>query len=327
MIDSKNNYIEQHDTDHMTDRLYVHWDVSTQCPFKCSYCYAMEQYEWKSQLEPGEWNKIDTWPRQKLIINALKRSHLPVFLGLQGGEPTIHPRYDELVQMCHDAICVHDDGGLYVTTNGVIGPEFFEKQKYHDRLMFLFSLHVEYHESYGPDYQKIVESIKICKDKGHRCRINVMLHSDVKYWEHIHKFVDIVEDMSGVEIHPHWVYKNGDPHAGVIDYNKRFYDEFKRFENYPAWLIFRDNAGGVTKMNDYDIFLNGSFNFHNWKCWHNNYEITWDGKVSKACDLGMERNLITDPYYFKKVTEITPVRCPHTSCSCDGHLKIKKRKS
>lgn len=324
--DLTNKYIRQHDTDHVVNRLYIHWDVSTQCPFKCSYCYAMKQYNWQSNDSPGEWNKIDSWDRQKLVINSLKRSSLPVFLGLQGGEPTIHPRYPELIQRCHEAISTHEKGGLYVTTNGLRGPEFFDKQAYYDKLMFLWSFHVEYHEAYGENYNKIVDSIKVCNQKGHRCRINVMLHSDEKYWSHIHKFVDIVEEIPDVEIHPHWVYRNGDPHAGVVEYNKKFYEQFDRFKDYPAWLIFEDDKNNIAKLNDYDIFLNGSFNFHNWKCWHNNYEITWDGKVSKACDLGEEKSLITDPFYFKKICSIKPVRCPHTSCACDGHLKIRKER-
>lgn len=318
--------VKQHDTDHMINRLYIHWDVSTQCPFKCSYCYAMKEYNWQSDDDPGEWNKIDKWEHQKLIIKAFKRSTLPIFLGLQGGEPTIHPKYEELIELCHDAISVHEHGGLYVTTNGSRGPEFFKKQKYHDKLMFLWSFHPEYSERYGDNFYKFVESVKVCGEKGHRNRINVMLHSDEKYWPIIHKLVDMIEDIPDVEIHPHWVYKDGDPHAGTIDYNEKFYKEFERFKHYPAWLIFQDVSGNNHKLNDYDIFLSGNFNFHKWKCWHNNYEISWKGVVSKACNLGEKVSLITSPFYFKNIHTIKPVLCPHTSCACDGHLKIYKEK-
>lgn len=319
-----NDFIEQYDTGHVTDRLYIHWDVSTQCQFKCSYCYAMEQYGWESDDSPGEWGLRDSWFKQELIINTFKRSTLPIFLGLQGGEPTIHPRYPELIEKCIEAVSVHDLGRLYVTTNGLRGPKFFEKQQYYDRLMFLWSFHPETCKQYGNDFYRIVDSIKVCLDKGHRCRVNVMLHSDKKYWSDIHRFIDIIENIAGAEVHPHWIYKDGDPHSGVVDYNEQFYKEFERFKDYPEWLIFKKVDGTKLKLNDYQIFLNGAFNFKDWNCWHNNYEISWDGKVSKACDLGEEANLTISPFYFRNIKKIQPVSCPHTSCACDGHLKIKK---
>lgn len=320
-------YSQQYDTNHIINRLYVHWDVSTQCQFKCTYCYAMKEYGWVDKENPGEWGRIDSWEKQMLILNALKRSSLPVFLGLQGGEPTIHPRYSQLIEKCHETVCEHDLGRLYVTTNGLRGPDFFAKQQYYKRLMYLWSFHVEEYERYGSDFNKIVDSIKVALDMGIRCRVNVMLHSDKKYWKIIHKFVDIVEDIPKIEIHPHWIYANGDPHAGVEKYKSDFYAEFNRFKEYPKWLTFEDDAGNINKLNDYEIFKSEKFNFQDWSCWHNNYEITWDGKVSKECFPGTIANLIKSPFFFKKITEIQPVKCPHTACTCDGHLKIYKKKN
>ena len=143
------DFVNQYDTGHITDRLYVHWDVSTQCQFKCTYCYAMKEYNWESNDAPGDWNKIDSWDRQKLVIGAISRSSLPIFLGLQGGEPTIHPKYDMLISKCHEAISKHEEGRLYVTTNGLRGPAFFESKPYYDKLMFLWSFHTEYADRYG----------------------------------------------------------------------------------------------------------------------------------------------------------------------------------
>jgi len=318
--------VKQYDTNHMINRLYVHWDVSTQCQFKCSYCYAMKEYGWVNNTQPGEWGKIDSWDRQMLVLNALKRSHLPIFLGLQGGEPTIHPRYSEFIDKCHEAVCKHDHGRLYVTTNGLRGPDFFKKQQYHERLMYLWSFHVEEYERYGSKFEKIIDSIRATLEIGNRCRINVMLHNDRKYWKVLHKFVDIVERIEGVEIHPHWIYANGDPHDGVESYNDDFYNEFARFKDYPKWLTFENRGGGIQKLNDYEIFQSENFNFHDWSCWHNNYEITWDGKLSKECFPGVIADLIRAPFFFKKLTEIKPVKCPHTACTCDGHLKIHKER-
>jgi MoaA/NifB/PqqE/SkfB family radical SAM enzyme len=286
----------------------------------------MKEYGWVNNNKPGEWGRIDSWDRQMLVLNNLKRSTLPVFLGLQGGEPTIHPRYTEFVDKCHNAVSVHEDGRLYITTNGLRGPEFFKKQKYHEHLMYLWSFHVEEYERYGNNFERIVDSIKVTLDKGNRSRVNVMLHSDKKFWDVLHRFVDIIEDIPEIEIHPHWIYADGDPHKGTEKYDIDFYEQFKRFENYPSWLVYEDGSGNTTKLNDYNIFNSKSFNFHGWDCWHNNYEITWDGKVSKECFPGPIADLIKAPFFFKRITEVEPVKCPHTACTCDGHLKIYKEK-
>lgn len=326
MKDSCNSAVKEYDTNHMINRLYVHWDVSTQCQFKCTYCYAMKEYGWQSNSNTGEWNQIDKWYKQKMVIHAVSKSTLPVFLGLLGGEPTIHPRYDELIDRCISAIDNKDQSMLYVTTNGLRGPGFFEKKKAYDKLMYLWSFHVEEYERYGKNFNKIIDSIRVCLAKGSRCRVNVMLHSDEQYWQTLHKFVDIIEGIDGVEIHPHWIYADGSPHYGTTDYNEKFYQEFKRFSNYPRWLTFEDAAGGKTTMNDYDIFSHDRINFKGWNCWHNNYEITWNGKVNNTCFPHKTVDLARNPYFFKNITEVSPVRCPHNCCACDGLLKIYKER-
>ena len=318
--------IKQYDTGHMTDRLYIHWDVSTQCQFKCTYCYAMKEYGWKGVDHPGDWGKIDQWDRQKIIINAIGRSSLPVFLGLLGGEPTIHPRYRELIDLSYNAIDSHADGRLYITTNGLIGPKFFEKnhRPEHEKMLYLWSFHPERYQSYGDNFYKILDSIKVCLDRGSRCRLNIMLHTDKSLWPVLHKITDLAEAIPGLEIHPHWIYADGQPPKGLINYNIEFYNEFKRFEKYPAWLIFEDAKGKVTKLNDFEIYSGNFFNFKGWKCWHNNFEISWNGNLHKVCFKEPNVSLLRDPLYFKRLTKIKPQVCPHTSCSCDGQLKIYK---
>ena len=324
----KNSWCKQYDTNHITNRLYVHWDVSTQCQFKCTYCYAMKEYGWKDATNPGDWGKIDSWEKQRIVINSIKRSGLPVFLGLLGGEPTIHPRYRDLIDLCYDAIDVHDLGRLYITTNGLKGPDFFDKhyREEHTKMLYLWSFHPEKYESYGDNFYKILDSIKLVLQRGSRCRLNVMLHDDRELWPVLHKLVDLAEQIEGLEIHPHWIYSEGDPTAGVIDYDEEFYNEFSRFKNYPAWLNFENEDGSVDTLNDYSIFTGDNYNFCGWKCWHNNYEISWNGVVHKVCFPEPSVNLIHDPFFFKKLTEIKPVICPHSSCTCDGQMKIYKER-
>lgn len=312
------NFIKQYDTKHKVQRLYIHWDVSTQCNFKCTYCYAMKDYG-------DRWNRRDKWFKQKLVINNIARSNLPVFLGLLGGEPTIHPHYPELVSRCLDAVTTHKDGRLYITTNGSQRSDIFEQHLYHERLYFLFSFHPEYETRYGDGFKRLKDNIEIAIHRGFRVKINVMLVPDKNLWNKTHKFVDYIEKFDdSIVIHPHFLYADGDVHE-LEKYNQEFYDEFKRFESYPDYFTFETLTGEKRMFNDYNIFENKFTNFEGWDCWNNNYEISYDGIVHKVC-FDEPVDLIKDIFYFKRITSICPVKCPHSSCNCDGLLKIYKEK-
>lgn len=180
------DFVKQYDTGHKIQRLYIHWDVSTQCNFKCTYCYAMKEYG-------DDWGKIDSWFKQKLIIKNIGRAKLPVFLGLLGGEPTMHPHYYEMIDLCLDAVTKHPDGRLYITTNGSQDNNIFLNHRYNKNIYFLFSYHSEYEVKYKKDFQILLENIKTVIDRGFKVKVNVMLHYKEKYWEKTHKFVDELE--------------------------------------------------------------------------------------------------------------------------------------
>lgn len=308
-------YVRQYDKDHVRQRLYVHWDVSTQCNFKCTYCYAMRDYG-------DEWGKIDDWSKQKIVIKALSRSTLPVFLGLLGGEPTSHPHYHEMVQLCHDAVCHKEQGRLYVTTNGSKPAEFFKKHPYYDNMYFLFSFHPEYEGKYGKDFKILKDNIQIALDKGFRCKVNLMLHNDPKFWKKTHNFADFIESLDNLEIHPHFLYKDGDAHK-LTDYNDAFYKEFDRFKTYRKYFTFETDTGDKDVYNDYTLFRNTLTGFKGWDCWNNNYEITYKGVVHRVC-FDDRVDLLKNIFFFRDIKRVCPVTCPHTHCNCDGLLKIYK---
>jgi MoaA/NifB/PqqE/SkfB family radical SAM enzyme len=306
---------KQYDKKHKIQRLYIHWDVSTQCQLKCSYCYAIDQYGLDS-----DWGKIDSWTRQQLVIRNIHNSTLPVFLGLLGGEPTIHPNYTNLIDLCHKAISTHPDGRLYVTTNGLQSNDFFRDHKFYPNMYFLWSIHFEYISD--KNIENIYSNIQTCIDKGFRNKVNVMLHPNEKYWPKIHSIIDRLETMN-VEIHPHFLYNGGDVHD-VYPYPDHFFNEFSRFKDYDEYLIFESNDS-ISSFNDYTIFKNKQTCFKDWNCWNNNYEIDAFGNVCQFC-FDEHDSLISNFNYFKNISKIKPRLCPHNSCNCDGLLKINKEK-
>jgi len=308
----KSNYSKlQGDENHLIERLYVHWDVSTQCQLKCDYCYAIKEYEPK-----GQWGKLDSWARQKLVIYSLSKSKLPVFLGFQGGEPTIHPKFFELLEKSWNAINKHDESRLYVTTNSIQTLEFFNnypkieyfnnsiKKNGHPKMMFLWSVHFAYIEKYND----FIEKVKIIQSKGYRSKVNVMLHPNPKYWPFIHKIIKELLNI-GVEIHPHFLYDDGDMHK-IHHYSDDFYKEFeylKKNNMFGVGLIYYDKniSEEITHYTDYDMYNKNLACFKGWDCYNNNYEINYKGIVRQFC------------------FDITKI-CPHNGCYCDGLLKVRK---
>lgn len=306
--------MKQYDKDHKMQRLYVHWDVSTQCSLKCSYCYAWKHYG-------DDWGKIATWDKQKIIMHTLERAQLPIFLGLLGGEPTDHPKYDELIKRSHQIISNHPDGRLYITTNGLQPNEFFANHKFYDNTYFLFSFHPEYESKYGEGFKLLLDNIKSIMDLGFRVKVNVMLHERKFFWKKTHAFVDELEKLD-IEIHPHFVYEDGDVHR-ITQYSPEFYEEFVRFKDYPEYLVFEADDQTKKIYNDYNLFAEEITHFKGWDCYNNNYEINYDGIVNQFC-FNDFRNLVSNLSYFEDITEVKAKTCPHQSCNCDGLLKIYK---
>lgn len=305
-------YTSQYGVGHKVQRLYIHWDITTVCEYKCSYCYAMKQYD-------GSWMMPGPWKKQLEVIDELEKSHLPIFLGLLGGEPTSHHRYFELLDNITDRVLNHDDSRLYITTNGAKPKEFYEEHRYSNgKIYFLWSWHPEFNdwESSTAFIDKVIAMIK----KGYRNKVNVMLHPKKEYWTLTQMMINALSALDKVEVHPHFIYK--DQHS-FIKYSKEFYERFdflKERENKEFIFVDED---GEHAFSDIEIFEGRKNQFKGWKCWNNNYEIGLDCRIQQFC--------FEDPHpipfnYFKNLKQIEPRICPFDYCSCDGLLKIKKEK-
>jgi len=309
---------KQYGVGHKIQRLYVHWDVSTQCNFDCSYCYAKKQYGTR-------WGNIDSWEKQLKVLASIKISTLPVFLGLLGGEPTIHPKFLELYEKAFEAISTHKDGRLYITTNGSKSTDFFRKVPYHKNIYFLWSFHSEFLKKYSTPnskYGKLIDNITLMQERGFKNKVNVLLSTDKKYWKIIKEFSHDVQKIDGVELHPHFIYDGSMDSTLLHSYSEEFYEYFKEFMDYKKEFVIEKN--GVKKeYNDYEMFSQGLNKFKSWNCWNNNYEINYDGKVMKFCFKEYD-DLNTNIMFFRNIKKIVPEQCPFEVCNCDGLLKIHK---
>lgn len=289
--------------DHKVQRLYIHWDITSRCNYDCHYCYARKDYQ-------DDWMKTDTWANQRLVVAAIRAAKLPVFLGLLGGEPTLHPKFMGLVSLCLMA-CHHPESRLYITTNGS-NTQALKKVPKDPRVKILMSLHSS-QEHKDPGFKRFLDTLKYCSD-NFVTRVNLML--DPCHLDRSLEMYSFIKSLNyDIQLHPHFIYESQCDQGRLAEYNMKVLDVAKHAR---AEYLYNN-----VEMNDYDIFSRGLNKFKGWLCWNNNYEVTWDGRVQNICKRH-EVELTKDPLFFRRITEIQPMICPYEQCVCDGLLKTLK---
>jgi organic radical activating enzyme len=312
-------YVKQLDKDHVIQRLYIHWDLHTICPYKCSYCYARRS-------QSNRWMR----PTSKKIIDkillSLDNTKLPIFLGLLGGEPTLTPNYYELLVRINDIIIKNKDSRCYITTNGIKNSSWWEKHPTYDNFYILWSFHPE-HAIQNKDFtSEFLKSVEINFKKNIKMKVNLMLTDNPKHWDlldYIRIKLKNYQDNINFEVHPHYLYNSI---HNIYNYSQEFWNYWKHLKE-ETFVQYRyiNEYNNVDIYNEYEIFTKKLNIFTNWNCWNNNYEIDTSGHVLQLCT-GAEDNLISNNKFFSDIKIIEPMKCQYESCCCDGLLKIYKEK-
>ena len=74
----------------------VVWNITRRCNLKCLHSYSDSD----AREYPGELN----WDQCVSVINDLAKFGIPALL-LSGGEPTIHPQFEDLVVYARSKAC------------------------------------------------------------------------------------------------------------------------------------------------------------------------------------------------------------------------------
>lgn len=286
------------------NRLNIHWDILTICQLNCSYCYARN-------LKGKEWNNITSKKIIDAVIESLSRSTLPFNLGLLGGEPTISPYYNYILDKINDLN--NQKNKIYVTTNAEKDLSSIQT----DSVAFLFS----YHPADCTSEENFIKNIKYIIKKGNQLKVNIIIHPNKKYWQKSLDMAKTVLDLN-VKIHPHFLHKKCD--RTLYHYDEGVWEFFKLFNDLEKDIRYDD-----TYFNDYTVYKNKLTHFTGWSCYNNNFEIDVKGHVVQFCrnESSMTSNIIKDLDYFKRITAIEPMICTHSECNCDGLLKLLKYKN
>ena len=286
----------------------VEWNLGKRCNYDCSYC--------PSSIHDNTSSHTDIVVL-KATVDKLMTMGKPIRLSFTGGEPTVHPKFKELLQYCkHVGI-----SWISVTTNGTLPVEFYTTLPV-DQLVF--SVHFEY------DWMRIGNTLMKISDMTNISIIAQLMahHSHMTYVKAVH---------GALKAHgiPTTVRR--------IRWTEGDHDLFDDMRYHPDDLIWIKEQDATVKENTV-IFLkeepdmprlkhaNDVIKLHlnQYKGWTCNagiesLMINWDGEVHRAtCRVGGSLgNVYNDTF----VTPSDPIVCDRNFCTCASDIPLTKIKN
>lgn len=279
----------------------VEWNLGKRCNYDCEYCPSLIH----DNSSPHTDIEILKAAADKLPNNSR--------ISFTGGEPTVHPDFEELVRHCIE----RDISWVNVTTNGTRTSFYYFKLPVNH---IVFSLHFE------KDWERVLNTILMYAasdvEPGMRkpCMINVMAHPD---------------KMHEVRLATKRLESNNIPYAvrrirwTADDHN--LFDDMRYDQTDLEWILSKDATVAPNciidnreKMHANDIIKFHKNKFKSWACTagQESLMINWDGEVHRAtCRVGGSLgNIYTGT--FDLPTE--PVICTRDYCTCAADIPLTK---
>ena len=283
----------------------IEWNLGKRCNYDCSYCPSTIHDNTSTHTDI----EILKGTVDKLVILGK-----PIRLSFTGGEPTVHPKFAELIKYCkHKGI-----SWISVTTNGTLPYEFYASL---DVDQIVFSIHLEY------DWKRVFNTVEsIHKLSDAKVIAQIMAHHDhmpaalqlrakcllacipntvrrIRWTEGDH---DLFDDMR---------YNLND-----LEWLKE--QEATVPENTVMFLKEEPDMPRLKHANDViKLHLN---KFKGWTCnaGIESLMINWDGDVHRAtCRVGGSLGNI---YEGDFVAPSEPVTCDRNFCTCAADIPLTK---
>jgi MoaA/NifB/PqqE/SkfB family radical SAM enzyme len=278
----------------------IEWNLGKRCNYDCTYCPASIH----DNTSPHTDIEI-----LKATVDKLMTLGKPIRLSFTGGEPTVHPNFEELVNYCkHIGIT-----WVSVTTNGTRKPEWYINQRADH---WVFSLHFEY------DWKRVantISSVHMLKMRNNMM-VNIMAHHDkMTEVREVSEYFDTVK-VPHVLRRVRWTEGDHD----LFDDMRYHPDDFK-------WLIEKEaTVKGNCVIDDIRVIHSNDvikLHLNQYKGWTCNaglesLMINWDGEVHRAtCRVGGSLgNIYKDTF----VVPSDPVICTRDWCTCSADIPLTK---
>jgi len=251
------------------------------------------------------------------MVNAiyeLEKIGKPIRLSLTGGEPTVHPKIEKIIECAKARL-----QWLSITTNALRMPEWYAKQPVDQ---WVFSLHFDNEHS-----QRAAENIVHYSQlldmhsKDTKFQVNLMCHH-----EHMDKVRQAAQLLEGHNI-PYVCRRIRWTEAEDRDY----FDDMRYKEKDLEWILSKKStvkANCVVDDKDLihanDVIKHKLNAFEGWSCnaGLESLMVNWDGDVHRAtCRVGGSLGNI---YKGTFESPVAPIICTRKWCTCVADISLTK---
>ncbi len=277
----------------------VEWNLGKRCNYDCSYC--------PKEIHDDTSSHTDIEILKK-AVDRLSELGKPVRLSFTGGEPCVHPKFQELIKYAK----FKGINWISVTTNGTRPYEFYASLPVDQ---YVFSIHFEY------DWMKVSSTLRKLADLTKIKLIGqIMAHHDHMIPVKITREVLMQEQIPNTVRRIRWTEGDHD-----------LFDDMRYHPDDLKWIKEQDaTIQGNCVIDDKEIIHSNDvikLHLNQYKGWNCNagiesLMINWDGEVYRAtCRVGGSLGNIYEET-FNAVEE--PVTCTRKFCTCSSDIPITK---
>jgi MoaA/NifB/PqqE/SkfB family radical SAM enzyme len=166
--------------------MMVTWDLGRRCNFDCTYCEASRHNNYSKHADLDSMlSTFDFIKRWTEIYNSKRKYHLTTNLDFTGGEPTVNPKFWDLVK---EIKSIDKTFGLGLTSNGA-----WPKKDISKIVDNMKGVTISWHAEVDKKIKKrVLENILNLKKNNIWLQVNVMLHCD--YFDEAIQVCDFLEE-------------------------------------------------------------------------------------------------------------------------------------
>ena len=303
--------------------LSVYWTLTDFCNFRCNYCPTnLHSGDFKSGRKPG----YPTDSEIRIFLDRLINVHAKgkfLQVCISGGEPTLHPMYEEIV----DTLRPH--GIVETITNGTRSIDWWKQLK-HFPDKIVMSLHAGWTK-----IDKVNELGEFLLDNNVYVTYNMMC--DPGKWESVQdmykQLTPRLQALVNAKILTHHIDGPSDGqqweyHPEQIEYIKSISVSLEQPErrfsniNLSSTLIYDDGTSSKL-VSPFAIINNNQHGFYNWECSAGSEGITisYDGFAYASNCRSVRMGRINNFNLFQN-----PIICPRNLCKCGSDIPLTKKK-
>tara|TARA_B110000503_G_scaffold109357_1_gene163559 strand:- start:3109 stop:4017 length:909 start_codon:yes stop_codon:yes gene_type:complete len=285
--------------------IHVEWNIGKRCNLDCAYCPA----EIHDNFSPH--TDLDVMVN---TIYKLETLNKPIRLSLTGGEPTVHPQINEILNCASNRL-----DWISVTTNGLRSPEWYVNQPVNQ---WVFSLHFDnVHNRRAAEH--IVRYSQLLDMEGQKTifQVNLMCH---------HEYMEDVRAAAALLDGHHIPYVCRRIRWTAAE-DRDWFDDMRYKEKDLKWILSNTSsvkANCVIDNEHYihanDVIKNKLNAFEGWSCnaGVESLMINWDGEVHRAtCRVGGSLGNI---YNGSFESPVAPISCTRKWCTCAADIPLSK---